>query len=186
MSSMTGERAVSDVDGYDVTSTHPRNRNGRARPSCQAPALKHIRHSAVLPEPLNIIESTALDDSLTRDRLTNHSAHTGSEPEQDYSPELSSLTQIGLRGPSLGLSKRMILVLGCKPCSRRGPKVGDRVTVAEGTFDRVDVEDNWADPVVLAQVSPSRSALAWEPKGRILVAGHPLVPGLRKSYPGIC
>ena len=30
----------------------------------------------------------------------------------------------------------------------------DRVTVAEGTFDRVDAEDGWADLVVIAQVSP--------------------------------
>lgn len=29
----------------------------------------------------------------------------------------------------------------------------DRVTVAEGTFDKVDAEDNWADLVVIAQVS---------------------------------
>ena len=39
----------------------------------------------------------------------------------------------------------------------------DRVTVAEGTFDRVDAEDNWADLVVIAQVSPFQP-LAWEPK----------------------
>ena len=30
----------------------------------------------------------------------------------------------------------------------------DRVTVAEGTFERVDAEDNWADLVVIAQASP--------------------------------
>ena len=29
----------------------------------------------------------------------------------------------------------------------------DRVTIAEGTFDSVDAEDNWADLVVVAQVS---------------------------------
>ena len=29
----------------------------------------------------------------------------------------------------------------------------DRVTVTEGTFDKVDAEDNWADLVVIAQVS---------------------------------
>lgn len=29
----------------------------------------------------------------------------------------------------------------------------DRVTVAEGTFDRVDAEDSWADLIVIAQVS---------------------------------
>ena len=28
----------------------------------------------------------------------------------------------------------------------------DRVTVAEGTFERVDAEDSWADLVVIAQV----------------------------------
>ena len=28
----------------------------------------------------------------------------------------------------------------------------ERVTVAEGTFDRVDAEDDWADLVVIAQV----------------------------------
>ena len=39
----------------------------------------------------------------------------------------------------------------------------DRVTVAEGTFERVDAEDNWADLVVVAQVGPFRP-LAWEPK----------------------
>ena len=39
----------------------------------------------------------------------------------------------------------------------------DRVTVAEGTFDRVDAEDNWADLVVIAQVSPLQP-IAWEPK----------------------
>ena len=55
MSSMTGERVVSGVDGYDVTSTHPRPRNDRARPSYQAPALKYIRDPVVLPEPFNII-----------------------------------------------------------------------------------------------------------------------------------
>jgi hypothetical protein len=32
----------------------------------------------------------------------------------------------------------------------------DRVTVAEGTFERVDAEDGWADLVVIAQVSLSR------------------------------
>ena len=32
----------------------------------------------------------------------------------------------------------------------------DRVTVAEGTFERVDAEDGWADLVVVAQVSPIR------------------------------
>lgn len=30
----------------------------------------------------------------------------------------------------------------------------DRVAVAEGTFERVDAEDGWADLVVVAQVSP--------------------------------
>ena len=29
----------------------------------------------------------------------------------------------------------------------------DRVTIAEGTFDNVDAEDNWADLIVVAQVS---------------------------------
>ena len=29
----------------------------------------------------------------------------------------------------------------------------DRVTIAEGTFDCVDTEDNWADLIVVAQVS---------------------------------
>jgi len=29
----------------------------------------------------------------------------------------------------------------------------DRVTIAEGTFDKVDAEDGWADLVVIAQVS---------------------------------
>ena len=29
----------------------------------------------------------------------------------------------------------------------------DRVTVAEGTFESVDVEDGWADVVVIAQVN---------------------------------
>ena len=32
----------------------------------------------------------------------------------------------------------------------------DRVTVAGGTFERVDADDNWADLVVVAQVSPFR------------------------------
>ena len=30
----------------------------------------------------------------------------------------------------------------------------DRVTVAEGTFERVDAEDGWADLIIIAQVSP--------------------------------
>jgi hypothetical protein len=33
------------------------NSTDRARPSYQAPALKHIRDSVVLPQPLNIVES---------------------------------------------------------------------------------------------------------------------------------
>jgi hypothetical protein len=53
----------------------------------------------------------------------------------------------------------------------------DRVTVAEGTFERVDAEENRADLVVIAQVSPFRP-LAWEPKSRTPIAGIPLVPGL--------
>ena len=32
----------------------------------------------------------------------------------------------------------------------------DRVTVAEGTFEKVDAEDGWADLVVIAQVSSFR------------------------------
>ena len=40
---------------------------------------------------------------------------------------------------------------------------GDRVTVAEGTFERVGTEDNWADLIVVAQVGPFRP-LAWEPR----------------------
>jgi len=39
----------------------------------------------------------------------------------------------------------------------------NRVAVAEGTFERVDAEDNWADLVVIAQVSPFRP-LSWELK----------------------
>ena len=53
----------------------------------------------------------------------------------------------------------------------------DRVTVAEGTFESVDAEDNWADLVVVAQVSPFRPPV-WEQKSRTLVVGIPLVPGL--------
>lgn len=30
----------------------------------------------------------------------------------------------------------------------------DRVTIAEGTFEKVDAEDGWADLVVVAQVRP--------------------------------
>ena len=40
----------------------------------------------------------------------------------------------------------------------------DRVTVAEGTFERVDAEDNWADLVVVAQVSTPLRPLSQEPK----------------------
>ena len=32
----------------------------------------------------------------------------------------------------------------------------DRVTVAEGTFEKVDAEDSWADLVVIAQVGSLR------------------------------
>jgi len=39
----------------------------------------------------------------------------------------------------------------------------DRMTVAEGTFDRVNAEDNWADLVVIAQVSLLLDH-SWEPK----------------------
>ena len=36
-----------------------------------------------------------------------------------------------------------------------------RVTVAEGTFERMDAEDNWADLVVIAQAGRLRP-LIWE------------------------
>jgi len=39
----------------------------------------------------------------------------------------------------------------------------DCVTVAEGKFDRVNAEDNWADLIVIAQVSPLLDH-SWEPK----------------------
>lgn len=32
----------------------------------------------------------------------------------------------------------------------------DRVTIAEGTFESVSVEDSWADLIVIAQVRPFR------------------------------
>lgn len=33
----------------------------------------------------------------------------------------------------------------------------DRVTIAEGTFEKVDAEDSWADLVVVAQVRSFRT-----------------------------
>ena len=44
-----------------------------------------------------------------------------------------------------------------------GKTKDDRVTVAEGTFERVDAEDSWADLVIIAQVSPFQS-LARKPR----------------------
>ena len=43
----------------------------------------------------------------------------------------------------------------------------DRVTIAEGTFERVDVKDGWADLIVIAQVSRLLTIPSLEIEGRI-------------------
>ena len=50
--------------------------------------------------------------------------------------------------------------------------IDDRVTVAEGTFESVDVEDGWADLVVIAQVSPSNHP---PEKRGLSVGGRPFI-----------
>ncbi|KAF9647578.1 S-adenosyl-L-methionine-dependent methyltransferase [Thelephora ganbajun] len=101
----------------------------RARPSYQPPALKYIRDSVVLPPPLNIVEIGAGTGLFTRALL----AH----------PDWSETTTIGslkAYDPSSGM--RAVFTEKTRD---------DRVTVAEGTFERIDVEDSWADLIVVAQ-----------------------------------
>ena len=55
----------------------------------------------------------------------------------------------------------------------------DRVTVTEGTFERIeDAEDGWADLVVIAQVSLSQPLVRKKKKKQSWTcpAGIPLVP----------
>ena len=130
--------------------------DGRARPSYQAPALKHIRDSVVLPQPLNIVESVSWGfcahvESINESLGTHYriGAGTGLLTRALLAhPDWSERTTIGCLkayDPSSGM--RAVF---------KEKNEDDRVTVAEGTFERVDAEDSWADLVVIAQVSPLR------------------------------
>jgi len=107
--------------------------DGRARPSYQAPALKHIRDSVVVKsinESLRTHYRIGAGTGLLTRALLAH-------------PDWSERTTIGCLkayDPSSG----MRAVFAEK-------NEDDRVTVAEGTFERVDAEDSWADLVVIAQ-----------------------------------
>jgi len=101
----------------------------RTRPSYQAPALKHIRDSVALPQPLNIVEIGAGTGLFTR-ALLAHQAWS----------EAGTIKSLKAYDPSPGM--RTVFAEKTQD---------DRVTIAEGTFDGVDVEEGWADLVVIAQ-----------------------------------
>ncbi len=52
----------------------------------------------------------------------------------------------------------------------------DRVSVREGTFDTTNIEDGWADLVVIAQVGNFTMVLNLP--SHLVDIGIPLVPGL--------
>jgi len=105
----------------------------RARPSYQAPALSHIRSTINVAPPLNVVELGSGTGICTRALL----AHP------DWSSSISTLKAFE---PSEGM--RQVF----------SDKVKDsRVSIAEGYFDHVPVEDQWADVIIVAQ------ALHWCP-----------------------
>ncbi|KAF7440539.1 hypothetical protein PC9H_000885 [Pleurotus ostreatus] len=99
----------------------------KARPSYQPYVLSHIRNAVKGESPLNIVELGAGTGIFTRALL----AHP------DWASSIKSLRAIE---PSEGMREVF------------SKSVNDeRVTVTEGTFDTTNVEDGWADLVVVAQ-----------------------------------
>ncbi|KAI0079913.1 S-adenosyl-L-methionine-dependent methyltransferase [Panus rudis PR-1116 ss-1] len=99
----------------------------RARPSYQPLALSHIRKAVRGSAPLNVLELGAGTGIFTRALL----AH----PEWTQ-----SIRQLKAIEPSEGMRKVFSDTVK-----------DERVSVADGTFEKTGVEDGWADLVVVAQ-----------------------------------
>jgi len=99
----------------------------RARPSYQSNAISHIRQAVNSTSPLNIVEIGSGTGIFTRALL----AH----PEW-----ASSVGQLKAIEPSEGMRDTFLKTVK-----------DDRVTVAEGSFDKTSINDGWADIVVIAQ-----------------------------------
>ncbi|KAJ7343462.1 S-adenosyl-L-methionine-dependent methyltransferase [Mycena albidolilacea] len=101
----------------------------RARPSYQPLALSHIRAAVETAPPINVVEIGAGSGIFTRAFL----AH----PEWT-----SAFKELKAFEPSEGM--RQVF-------SKTVSDEQDRVSIAYGTFQETDVEDGWADLVVIAQ-----------------------------------
>lgn len=120
----------------------------RARPSYPASAISYIRQGVKSTLPLNIVEWVVFFFHFTYILyMATYYRRIGSGTgiftrallaHPDWS---SSVGQLKAFEPSEGM--RDVFVKAVKD---------DRVTIAEGTFDHTDVEDCWADIVVIAQV----------------------------------
>jgi len=98
-----------------------------ARPSYQPLALSHIRKAVNAPPPINVVEIGAGTGIFTRAFL----AH----PEW-----ASAIKQLKAVEPAKGMRDVFSKTMS-----------DDRVSVAEGTFQQTNIEDGWADLLVVAQ-----------------------------------
>ncbi|PPQ84077.1 hypothetical protein CVT26_013158 [Gymnopilus dilepis] len=113
----------------------------RARPSYQPFALDFIRESVRASGPLNIVEIGSGTGIFTRALLADTKWNHIIKELRAYEPSE-----------------------GMRDVFRKTVK-DDRISVAEGYFDSIDVEDSWADLVVIAQAfhwCPDYSAAAKE------------------------
>ncbi|SJL00597.1 uncharacterized protein ARMOST_03910 [Armillaria ostoyae] len=109
----------------------------RARPSYQSHALSAIREALKASPPFNVVEIGAGTGLFTKAFLKD--------------PEFSgTVKELRAVEPSAGMRDVFVKTVQ-----------DDRVSVREGTFDITNIEDGWADLVVIAQAGNFPMAFHW-------------------------